>query len=631
MIMLRIAFFTLATALQASSAMEVTAQEPRPGALEPLEPKYGVRLEPSVMISMRDGVRLSTDLYFPEGAPGKLPVVLIRSPYNKKRYELASEVLVAPRLFTGQGYVVAVQDTRGKWESEGTYTLNRGYREDGYDTIEWLAGQPWSNGKVGTYSCSYEGENQLYMAPSRPPSLAAMIPQASATAIGSAGGFYGNAHDFTAGGVHIAGLAEWHHQNLHKVYYRPPAGLSREEFLAIRDHFDPGPEIPDADFEKLYWTLPIIDILDRAGGAPTDFREFVIHQNDMTDTWWDPFDYVTDNEPIDAPSLFIESWGDYTARAAFYIRRLYERTAVSERARSNQFIVMSPSAHCRSETMTADMRVGELDLGDPRFGHYSIYVQWFDYWLKGLDNAVTEMPKIQYYVIGRNEWGAASTWPPTRASLTKFYLHSDGRANSHWGTGTLATEAPGNELPDEYEYDPATPVMTRGGPYTAGVGSASYMDQRPASVRHDVLVYTSEPLEGGMEITGPIDLVLYASSSAKDTDFSAKLVDVFPDGRAVNVRIGFLRARYREGRDRQVFMEPGEVYRVPVSLNDISYYFKPGHRIRLMVTSSDFPAFDRNLNTGGENYDETEWVVAHNVVHHSNQHPSHLILPVISD
>ncbi|MEM9556279.1 MAG: CocE/NonD family hydrolase [Acidobacteriota bacterium] len=621
-------FLSLAWTLPAAAQH---ALSPRPGDLTPPAPPHDWRMERSVFVPMRDGVRLSTDLYFPTGVDDPLPTILVRTPYSKDSWDPEQTQGLQGRavaFFAGHGYAVIVQDTRGKYESEGSYTLNKGYRQDAYDTIAWITKQAWSNGKVGTYGCSYQGENQLYMAPSQPPGLAAMIPQHGATGIGSAGGFYGLAHDFTSGGVHLAGVLLWHHYHLSKVYYRPPPGISREEFLKIRTHFDPSPTIPEIDSDALFWTLPVVDMLDRAGGPPTDWRDFIIHQNDVTDPWWDQFDYVKDDEPIDVPSLFVESWGDFTARPALYIRQMYERTAISPQARHNQYIIISPSQHCASESLPADAQLGELALGDPRFGHFDIYLDWYDHWLKGLDNGITEMPKVQYYMIGRNEWRATNHWPPERVANRTLYFHGGGRANSHFGDGALSEAAPGEEPADRFVYDPANPVPSRGGPYSSGIGSAPYLDQRPVSIRNDVLVYTSPVLESGLEIEGPIDAVLYVSSSAKDTDFSVKLVDVAPDGKAVNVRIGFLRARYREGRHKQVFMEPGEVYRVPVSLNDIAYYFKPGHRLRVQVTSSDFPSYDRNLNTGGRNYDEREWVKAENMVHHSAEYPSHIVLPV---
>jgi hypothetical protein len=308
------------------------------------------------------------------------------------------------------------------------------------------------------------------------------------------------------------------------------------------------------------------------------------------------------------------------------------RNAVSARGKESQFIIVSPTAHCRSETATEHTVVGKMNVGDAQLDYWGIYLRWFDYWLKGIQNRVTDMPKVQIYVMGRNEWRGENEWPLARTKFTKFYLHSDGRANSRFGTGTLTTTEPAQEPPDHYTYDPATPVPSVGGPVCC-TGTpdapAGAFDQSEVETRHDVLVFATPPLKEGIEVTGPIELVLYVSSSARDTDFTGKLVDVHPDGTAYNIQEGILRARYREGWDKKVWMEPGEVYEVRVSLHATSNYFKPGHRIRLEVSSSNFPRFDRNLNTGGNNYDEMEWTEAENTIHHSNKYASHIILPVI--
>ncbi len=234
--------------------------------------------------------------------------------------------------------------------------------------------------------------------------------------------------------------------------------------------------------------------------------------------------------------------------------------------------------------------------------------------------------------MGLNEWRSASRWPLPETQFTRYYLHSDGQANSRFGTGTLSITPPGDEPPGRFTYDPATPVPSRGGNFccsgTPDAEGGSF-DQRVVEMRNDVLVYTSAPLETGVEVTGPIEATLHVSSSARDTDFIAKLVDVYPDGTAYNVQEGILRARYREGFERQVWMSPGEVHKVRIDLHATSNYFGPGHRIRLEVSSSSFPRFDRNLNTGGNNYDETVWVVADNTVHHAGELASHVVLPII--
>ena len=330
----------------------------------------------------------------------------------------------------------------------------------------------------------------------------------------------------------------------------------------------------------------------------------------------------------------VNSWYDYGAADMLYEFNLLQRNSESARSRDNQFIIISPSTHCGSESLTEKTVIGERELGDARLPYWRIYVDWFDRWLKGVDNGVTDMPKVQYYLMGKNEWRGADRWPLPGTEFKKYYLHSDGHANSLFGTGTLSVVPPGSEPLDEYTYDPGNPVPWIGG-ITCCTGSpeapVGSFDQRRVESRNDVLVYSSQVLEEGIEVTGPIEVVLYVSSSAKDTDFTAKLIDVYPDGIAYNVQEGILRARYREGFDKKVWMSGGEVYEVRIDLHATSNYFCPGHRMRLEVSSSSFPRFDRNLNTGGNNYDETEWVVAENAIHHSGARASYLLIPVIEE
>jgi hypothetical protein len=306
----------------------------------------------------------------------------------------------------------------------------------------------------------------------------------------------------------------------------------------------------------------------------------------------------------------------------------FRENGISKRARGNQYVIIGPTGHCQGEEATSNYSYGKRELGDPRRDYWSLYLRWFDHWLRGEKSGLGDLPRVQYYLMGRNEWRSAEAWPLPGTRYTPYYLRSGGRANSRFGDGTLSTEAPENEPPDHYIYDPGSPVPSLG--YNTPGGKADH-DQRAIEARHDVLVYSTPPLERGMEVTGPIEVVLYVSSSARDTDFTAKLVDVYPDGRAFNLREGIARARYREGFDRQLWMEAGGIYEVRVSLQVTGNYFAPGHRIRLEVSSSNFPRFERNLNTGGRNYDETEWVTATNAIHHDSLHPSHLILPVIPE
>jgi putative CocE/NonD family hydrolase len=606
------------------------AQEKR---IPPPTPKHEVRLERSVMVPMRDGVKLSTDFYRPVGAGDRLPVVLLRTPYNKNTYHGRTQGF--PYIFAGQGFVVAVQDTRGRFESEGEFVVQGGDQEDGYDTVEQLAAQPWSNGKVGTYGCSYGGDTQIMMARARPPHLAAQIPQAAGSSVGPIGGRYHNFGTYFGGAWELAAAAGWFWANGTKHFYRPPPHMSRAEWLAAVQYYNPNRTLPDLDLAKWIWHLPTRDIL-RAAGAPTTDYEHLIALS-LTDPWWDQFGYVRDGDKFDVPALHINSWYDFGAEDTFVEFNAYRTGAVSAVARDNQFVIISPTTHCRSEAVSDRTPVGERELGDARLDYWGIYVKWYEHWLKGVDNGVTRMPRIQLFVMGRNEWRAENEWPLARTAWTPFYLHSRGAANSRWGDGTLSAAAPKSEPPDSFSYDPASPVWTVGGSVCAACARGGQRvvdgpaDQRDVEVRSDVLVYTSEPLAEGLEVTGPLKVVLYVSSSARDTDFTAKLVDVLPDGTAYNIQEGIQRMRFREGYAKKVWMEPGGVYKVEIDLEATSNFFKPGHRIRVQVSSSNFPRWDRNLNTGGNNYDETSWVVARNVVHHSARYPSHILLPVIPE
>ena len=584
-------------------------------------PKYKVRLEPSHMVPMRDGVRLSTDLYFPEGGSGKLPVILIRTPYNKNGYRRENS---ATYLFAGQGYVVAVQDVRARYESEGReYIVSAADTQDGSDAIDWMAAQPWSSGKVGTFGCSYSGENQMDTAKLRNPHLMAMIPQAG-------GGAYRFAGLIQGGVIELAEASNWFIRNGSKIRPALPVDVPRDQFVLAAKHFNLGPVVPEVDFRTLWRSLPTINMVKSTGVPPTDWEGFITHG--PADSWWDQFGYVKDSHHFDVPALYVDSWYDYGPADTLGLFNLLKRNSESARARDNQFAIIAPVTHCQYDKCSEQTVVGKRDLGDAQFDFYGTYVSWFDFWLKGIENGITGRPKIQLYVMGKNQWRGEAEWPLARTQFTKFYLHSDGKANSRFGTGILSTIAPVEEAPDHYTYDPQSPVPSVGGPDLGGGPSgltAGGQDQSDVETRQDVLVYTTPVLEQGLEVTGPIQAVLCVSSSVNDTDFTAKLVDVYPDGTAYNIHEGILRARYRQGYDKKVWMKPGEIYELKIDLQATSNYIGAGHRVRLEVSSSNFPRFERNLNTGGNNYDETKWKVAGNSVHHDKAHRSYLLLPVI--
>jgi len=620
-------FFTLIFCLcVVLSSQALISQSPKVS-----EPKYEVQLKKSRMVPMRDGVRLSTDLYFPQNADNKLPVILIRTPYNKNEFRDRTKKAQAYR-FASQGFVVAIQDSRGRFESEGIYSPPAGQEaEDGYDAVDWLAKQPWSNGKIGTFGCSYPAEVQAAQAPLRHPNLTCMIPQCGPM-IGAANGRYRYWSGFKGGVLDLAASISWYFGSACKYSFKPPPGLSDDEVREIRDFFKPEPtNLPAVDFEKLNWHLPLIDVMKKAGAPPNDWHKLIT--TDFGDPWWhDVMSYYDGTEKIDVPALHMSCWYDPSVDETLFEFNYFRENAVSEIARKNQFVIVSPTTHCGFERATEHTMVGSRDVGDARRDYWDIYVRWFEYWLKGIKNGITNTPKVQYYTMGRNEWRTADVWPLPEAQYTKYYLHSRGHANSRNGDGRLSKKKPEDEPTDTFIYDPGNPVPSIGGPRGTSYGTpAGAIDQVKVEIRNDVLVYTTPILEEGVEVTGPITVVLYVSSSAKDTDFTAKLVEVFPDGTAYNLQQGILRARYREGFTKKVWMEKGGVYRIQIDLDATSNYFKKGHRIRVQVSSSDFPLFERNLNTGGNNYDEKEWVVAENTIHHTKDFPSHIVLPIIPE
>lgn len=598
---------------------------------------YEVRHERSHFVAMRDGVRLSTDLYMPVGVDRPLGTVLERTPYDKS--DEFTGASARARFFASHGFVAAIQDKRGKYESEGEYLTTANDIEDGDDTISWIAEQPWSNGKVGQMGCSYPGFTTMMSAQSLNPHLAGIIPQSAAMATGSMADRYSLL--WRRGGTVALSMAAWHATAGSKIHYRPPPGLSREEFLAVVDSFDPNPkgwtlhsfaEQPELvqKFREAYMTLPVRDILEEFDEPPNDF--VLLNSTPHFDEFWDELGYMTDDTRVDVPALHINSWHDYGVAETLIHFNFFRENALSKEARENQYVIIAPTQHCRAETVSEQTDVAGRDVGDARFDFYGTYLRWYDRWLNGNKDALKDMPRVQYYNIGANEWRSADEWPLPNTQYTSVFLDSDGSANSRWGDGRLAWEpAHSGSSSDTYVHDPATPFTT----YRASDGVdtdvwfGTNMDRREIETRNDVLVFDTEPLDQALDVTGPVKAVIYLSSSAVDTDLDLTLVDVFPDGRAMGVYQGTLRVRYREGLDHEVLMEPGKVYPVEVDMNAISNTFLPGHRIRLEVASARYPNHDRNLGTGGDNFTESEGVVATNVIHHSEEHPSRLVLPVL--
>mgnify|MGYP003579422666 CR=1 FL=1 len=564
---------------------------------------HPVAVERSFMVPMRDGVKLATDIYRPTDLTGPLPAILIRTPYNKQGSAGAGN------LFASHGYVVVIQDVRGKFESEGQYRVYEGDMTDWTDAFDWIGAQSWSSKRIGSYGCSYLGEQQIIAAQQRHPMHIAAIAQAAGGNLGRVGRhrtFWGSVEGgANAVSINFGWMPVWASDK-----GRRPT--------------------PQVDFPTFLRTLPLIDMTDRAGSPSWDWRNFLERSPD--DPWWDKQGYLTADDSVSVAALHVSSWFDM-ASEALEERAIFQKNGTTARAREGQYAIISPTAHCSSERAWAATKSGTLEVGDARLRYWETYLAWFDRWLRGNEHAIDSVPHIQYYTIGGNAWRSSDRWPVTGMRETAYYLRSEGGANTAKGNGRLSLTAPqAAERADTFTYDPANPVPSRGGSICCtgdpkdvpGSFDNTDIEQRP-----DVLVYTTDVLPDGLELTGPMRAVIHLSSNALDTDVTAKLLDVFPDGRAMNMVEGITRVRYRDGFDKPRMMQPGTVYEVPVDLHATSWFLAPGHRLRVEISSSSFPRFDRNLNTGGRNYDETTWRVAKNSVHHTAARPSRLILPVV--
>lgn len=573
------------------------------------------------MIAMRDGVRLSTDLYFPECAGRSLPVILTRTPYDKRTFrDPASEVWK----FVAAGFVVAVQDLRGTHESEGECRVSVHERADGYDAVEWLAAQPWSNGRVGTYGCSHRGEVQYQLAALRPPALACAIVQAGASVLhGETSRSY-----MHMGGVVNLGIASWYRRWQNTLRPQFPPGSDAAAIRQASPYYPLAPVFEEMRYPEDFHDLPIVDVLDRVGSPPCEWRERVSHP--PGDPWWRQKGLVTGDDEFDAPMLHVNSWFDFGVHETLVMADLVRARSTSERARRNQYVVVSAAGHCGSETLRPGDRIGELDLGDPSYDFFGLYIRWFRHWLEGDGGDFQGEPRVRYFLLNGNEWRTADAWPPADTRETRLFLSSRNGANSLAGDGRLTPAAPERPGCDGFDYDPLNPVPTAGGVmWSPGTPPAIPMgptDQTEVQRRRDVLVYTSDPFVHGMELVGPVSVDLHVRSSAPDTDFTAKLTYVTPQGRALWLTEGILRLRYWAGIDAARLVTPATVVPLRIDLKATAFAIEPGSRLRLEVSSSNFPRFERNLNTGGNNFDESVPVVAHNEVLHSAAQPSALRL-----
>lgn len=579
------------------------------------------------LVPMRDGVGLSTDVYLPKGTAKGLPTIYIRTPYNTDQMYPDELELILDAM--GRGYAVVVQSERGRYFSEGKWEILGRPQTDGYDALSWIAKQGWSNGKVGTIGCSSSAEWQLALAAQNHPAHAAMIPMASGAGIGTVGRFQEQGNWFTGGAVRTL-FTVWLYETENKARAQLPSGLDPKIRTRVAEFNDLDTKKPEVDWSKQIKHLPVADILQNLG-EPSGVFEDLIKLKPASPEWWKGGLYQQTSK-WGVPALWFNSWYDVSTGPNMELFNHIRATSTDAEARDNQYAVVAPRAHCEFDKLGPDNVVGERNLGDTSLDVDREIFSWFDRWLKG-DKAAfaADTPHVRYYAMGENKWKGSAQWPPKEAEAMRLYLTSDGRANSLFGNGRLSDQLPQGDGQDHFTYDPMNPVQTFGGNdcCNGGLSAAGALDQRSIEARGDVLVYTSEPMTDDLEVSGFIDAVLQVSSDAKDTDFAVKIVDVAPDGTAWILGDTIFRARYREGFDREVWMAPGKVYSLKPSPIATSNVFQKGHRIRVEVTSSNFPKFFRNLNTGGDNITETKSVVANNGVHYSAGKPSYIELPVI--
>jgi putative CocE/NonD family hydrolase len=527
---------------------------------------------------------------------------------------------------------------RGHFFSEGNYDILGPPLTDGSDAISWMTSQPWSNGKVGTIGCSSTAEWQLGVAAQGNPGFTTFIPQGFGAGVGRVGPYIEQGNWYRGGAVQMLFIA-WLYGEQNQVRPMPPANASQEDLIRFSKSFDLAQQLPPVDWSKALQHLPEQDIIKAVDGPHGIFADRMevstggaMIKRTPNDPAWYRGGLWHDNMPINIPGFWFMSWYDVSVGPNLAAYNYVRKTAKGEAA-NQQYAVIAPTLHCSYTRATEHTIVGERDMGDARLNYNELQYGWFDHFLKGENNGLLEkMPKVRYYTMGLNKWQSADTWPPAGAKPMTFYLASGGKANSLTGDGKLMTTPPAEDRADTFVYDPMNPVPSYGGNVccTGNAVAGGAFDQRKMEARNDILVYTTEPLKEGIELSGPIEATLYVSSSAKDTDFTVKLIDVLPDGTAYNLDETIQRARYRDGYDKPpVWMEAGKVYKVALSPMTTSNYFDAGHRIRIEVSSSNFPRFDRNMNTGGNNYDETKGVVATNSVHHSVQYPSQVTITVI--
>jgi len=566
-----------------------------PGEREP------IIIERNVMVSMRDGVKLATDIYRPK-AEGKYPVILCRIPYGTDNAEFNS----IGKFFVRNGYIFVIQDTRGTFDSEGLYFPLIFEQEDGKDTVEWISRQSWFNGKLGTWGASYFGYTQWALSPGNE-KLTAMNP------IYGTGSIY--KFVYRGGALSYVQMVPWNTSM--ENAYREKQGIKEKikvELLKGGYYNEPIRKAEPVDVK---------DALNKPESLEKGVLDWLHHPGDIAQVSALNFDQFYPQ--VSAPSLQIEGWYDQALGPSLDDFVNIRKYGIGDAKKTK--IIIGPWVH-NLPGFPNDKRYQQGMLEGLRI-YGGEMMAWFDYWLKGIDHGVEKSAPVKIFVMGENIWREEWEWPLARTQWTKFYIHSQGNANSINGDGFLSTTPPKDEPQDKFIYDPNNPVPTKGGaflPYKKWKAGA--FDQSKIEERNDVLLYVSEPLTEKLEVTGPVKMVLFAETDVKDTDFTAKLVDIYPDGKAYNLCDGIIRARYRESVFKPTLLESGKIYKFEIDMWATSNVFLPGHRIGLEISSSNFPQFDRNTNCGGEGGASCR-KIANQTVYHNDKYPSYLYLPVI--
>ena len=548
-------------------------------------------LKIDAQVPMSDGVNLSTDIYLPKTG-GPFPALLVRTIYDNQN----SHLIDAAEKFMARGYAVVMQDCRGRFDSDGDWQPYVNEAQDGHDTQEWIGSQDWCDGNIGTFGTSYVGFTQSLTAPLRSKYLKALVPTVS--------------QQDNFGHFYVDGALQLHVA----INFINMAGRTMQR--GSRNAMNS---------EEFYRRLPLVSAMDDIVDLPF-YRDVIKHST--FDDFWKSYSMRFKYEEVETPALVVSGWYDNLVHEAFKLFKGWTTRSRSPETRRLTKLLIGGWSH---GNIGSSEPFGTIGFGDAAgMDFIEEQLRWYDQRLKGIDNGMDDEPPVHIFVMGENVFRHENEWPLARTQYTNYYLHSKGGANSMYGNGTLSAEAPGEEPPDSYQYDPDDPVSTLGGQIMAiQLTVSGPWDRRPVERRDDVLVYTTEPLTQDVEVTGPVYLTLHIVSSAPDTDFTGTLVDVHPDGKAIIICEGLLRCRYRVSIEQPVLMEPGNMYELTVDMWETSNVFKAGHQIRLEVSSSNFPRFDRNLNTGHQPGMDAEMKVADQTIFHDAQRPSHLTLPII--